>query len=51
MTKDGKPETLAEMRSLGGKKRAEKLSKKRQREIAALGGKGRKGWRKVKSPS
>lgn len=48
MTQDGKPETLQEMREMGGKIRAEKLSKKQRSEIAKLGGKARKGWRKSK---
>lgn len=36
--KNGKPTTLKEMRSMGGRKRAEVLSKTRMSEIARLGG-------------
>lgn len=44
MTKDGKPETIKELTSMGGLARAEKLSKRRRKEIASEAGKA--SWRK-----
>lgn len=41
-----KPTTLQEMRSMGGKARASALSKSKRSEIAKMGGKARKGFRK-----